>query len=390
MTDLSVGRVEGSNATKRHEAARSRRRRIAGSLALSVFVVGNAVAMLWIWGAGGSDGIGYHWHSFDAALLSLGRITALLAGYLALVEVLLLARLPFLERLVGFDRLTHWHRWNGHAVLDLVLAHVVFSVWGYAKLDKQSWFQEYWNWLTLPQPGGTKIGGLAGGAATQSGSLGFKAGSLGTGTAGDGDVSLPGDHHRDDRHRLADRRRRHLAGRRAPKTFLRVVVCDPLHGVRGDRARVVPHDPRRQRVRDRQDRHRLLAQPLRARGCTRPLLPRRTTARTRRSLRPASDRGQGGGAWCRLAPDRRPRPQPAQRPGGPVLLLALPHPGVLVHPAPVLALRSPERGLVADHRQEPRRPQLEVRPDPGRDTRLRRRPIRCLHRSRARSPARRS
>ena len=59
----------------------------------------------------------------------------MLAGYLALVEVLLLARLPFLERIVGFDRLTVWHRWNGHAVLDLVLAHVVFSVWGYAKID---------------------------------------------------------------------------------------------------------------------------------------------------------------------------------------------------------------------------------------------------------------
>jgi predicted ferric reductase len=86
--------------------------------------------VLWLWGAGGSDGIGYHWNTFDAALLSLGRMTALLAGYLALIEVLLLARLPFLERLVGFDRLTRWHRWNGHAVLYLVLAHVVFSVWG--------------------------------------------------------------------------------------------------------------------------------------------------------------------------------------------------------------------------------------------------------------------
>ena len=51
---------------------------------------------------------------------------------------MLLARLPWLERLVGFDRLTVWHRWNGHACLDLVLAHVVFTVWGYALIDQIS------------------------------------------------------------------------------------------------------------------------------------------------------------------------------------------------------------------------------------------------------------
>ena len=141
-------------------------RRLVG-LALWLFVVGNGVGILWIWGAGGADGLGYHWHSFDAVLLGLGRITALLAGYLALIEVLLLARLPFLERLVGFDRLTIWHRWNGHAVFNLVLAHVVFSVWGYANLDKHSFFREYWNWLTLPQPGSAKIGsGTVGGISS--------------------------------------------------------------------------------------------------------------------------------------------------------------------------------------------------------------------------------
>jgi hypothetical protein len=55
-----------------------------------------------------------------------------------LVQVLLLARLPWLERLVGFDRLSVWQRWNGHATLDLVLAHVVFSIWGYSLKDKVS------------------------------------------------------------------------------------------------------------------------------------------------------------------------------------------------------------------------------------------------------------
>jgi hypothetical protein len=37
-----------------------------------------------------------------------GRLTGLLAAYAALLQVVLLARLPWLERLVGFDRLTVW------------------------------------------------------------------------------------------------------------------------------------------------------------------------------------------------------------------------------------------------------------------------------------------
>ena len=132
------------------------------SVLLLAFTVGNGIVLLYIWASGGEDGVGYHWHSFDDALLSLGRLTAFLAGYLALIEVLLLARLPFLERIAGFDRLTVWHRWNGHAVIYLALAHVVFSVWGYAKIDGNSWFQEYWNWLTLPQHASAPAGGSAG------------------------------------------------------------------------------------------------------------------------------------------------------------------------------------------------------------------------------------
>jgi predicted ferric reductase len=29
-----------------------------------------------------------------------------------------------------------WHRWNGHACIDLVVAHVVLTVWGYALMDE--------------------------------------------------------------------------------------------------------------------------------------------------------------------------------------------------------------------------------------------------------------
>ncbi|MDQ2741079.1 MAG: ferredoxin reductase family protein, partial [Chloroflexota bacterium] len=71
-------------------------------------------------------------------LTSLGRITGLLGAYLLLIQMLLLARLRRIERLVGFDRLTIWHKYNGQACLYLVLAHTVFITIGYAMLDRMS------------------------------------------------------------------------------------------------------------------------------------------------------------------------------------------------------------------------------------------------------------
>lgn len=96
-------------------------------------VVGNTLLIAWLWAHGGNV---THVHSTGDLLVSIARLTGLLGAYSALVQVLLLARIPWVERAVGFDRLTVWHRWNGHACLYLVLAHVVFSVWGYAALDR--------------------------------------------------------------------------------------------------------------------------------------------------------------------------------------------------------------------------------------------------------------
>ena len=82
---------------------------------------------------------------------------------------------------------------------------------------------------------------------------------------GDGHLAVPRHDHGHGRHRPAPGRRRDLGRHRAPQALVRVVVRDPLHRLRGDRALLVPHDPRRQRARDRPGRGRLLAQPLRAR-----------------------------------------------------------------------------------------------------------------------------
>ncbi len=116
---------------------RSRRRlwRAVGLALVWLFVLGNAAAIVWIWVHGGQQSGDLSTESTTSIVLSAARITGLLGGYLALIEVALLARLGFLERLVGFDRLTIWHRWNGHACLYLILAHTFLSIWAYQLLD---------------------------------------------------------------------------------------------------------------------------------------------------------------------------------------------------------------------------------------------------------------
>jgi predicted ferric reductase len=114
------------------EPARAQSRRALGLAVVWAIVLGNAAVIVWLWVHGGN----LHNKTTGEALTSVARITGLLSAYMALIQVVLLARLPPLERLVGFDRLTVWHRWNGHATIDLVVLHVVFSVWGYALMDR--------------------------------------------------------------------------------------------------------------------------------------------------------------------------------------------------------------------------------------------------------------
>jgi predicted ferric reductase len=63
---------------------------------------------------------------------AVGRVTGLEGTYAVLVAVLLLARVWWLERLIGMDRLLWWHRWVGQASVCLLTAHALFIIWGYS------------------------------------------------------------------------------------------------------------------------------------------------------------------------------------------------------------------------------------------------------------------
>lgn len=63
----------------------------------------------------------------------LGSLTGLAGTYFALVMVLLVSRLPFVERILGLDGLIRWHRRLGPWTLSLIVLHAVFLTVGYAQ-----------------------------------------------------------------------------------------------------------------------------------------------------------------------------------------------------------------------------------------------------------------
>jgi predicted ferric reductase len=88
-----------------------------------------ALAVVYMW-----------WHDTSPAsvygvgpwLTAAGRVTGLVGTYLVVIEVLLMARAPCLDRMIGMDRLAVWHRRNGEYSISLLVAHAVLIIWGYA------------------------------------------------------------------------------------------------------------------------------------------------------------------------------------------------------------------------------------------------------------------
>ncbi|WP_460070590.1 ferredoxin reductase family protein [Streptomyces sp. YKOK-I1] len=66
------------------------------------------------------------------ALVVIGRFAGLYGALLMAFQLLLVARLPWLDRRIGMDRLTNWHRWTGFGLLWTLVGHVVFITFGYA------------------------------------------------------------------------------------------------------------------------------------------------------------------------------------------------------------------------------------------------------------------
>ncbi len=89
----------------------------------------------------GALGVIYMWwhdttpasvHGAGPWLTAAGRVTGLVGTYLVVIEVLLMGRIPWLDRAIGMDRLAVWHRRNGEYAICLLVAHALLTIWGYA------------------------------------------------------------------------------------------------------------------------------------------------------------------------------------------------------------------------------------------------------------------
>jgi predicted ferric reductase len=102
------------------------------------FWLGLAAGLFFWWlgtPSGSVDGVG-------GALIEAGRITGLIAGYLLLVQILLMSRVGWLDRRLSANDLLRLHRDLGIVLTVMVLAHAALLIVGYAAGDQSSWWTE--------------------------------------------------------------------------------------------------------------------------------------------------------------------------------------------------------------------------------------------------------
>jgi predicted ferric reductase len=86
--------------------------------------------------------------SFYLIVQTISRFAALIGTYFALLGILLVSRIPWVERGVGHDRLITWHRKLGPWSLYLIGFHVLLITVGYAGQFQEKISGEFINILT--------------------------------------------------------------------------------------------------------------------------------------------------------------------------------------------------------------------------------------------------
>ena len=122
----------GARSSAISQVTRSTPRSTAADRAFVVLavVVVNGVVTLGLWFRHGDQ------HAITGPggiAIAAGQLTALAGTYAVLFQLLLMARVPWLERLIGLDRLAVWHRWTGFATLWLLVGHACLTTLGYAQ-----------------------------------------------------------------------------------------------------------------------------------------------------------------------------------------------------------------------------------------------------------------
>lgn len=131
MTTLTpaahLGPAPPARATRRARGVRPVPRWWRDASVSALWLLLLAVTALWVRDGGVQD-LG----SLAGLLTSTGRVTGLLGSALLLVQVLLMARVPWFEQAWGQDELARTHRTVGFTSFTLMVAHVVLVTLGHA------------------------------------------------------------------------------------------------------------------------------------------------------------------------------------------------------------------------------------------------------------------
>ena len=117
----------------------------SGHALIRVLLVAGVLAITGLWWVGTPASAG---STPGTGLLAIGELAGLQASFLVLAQLLLVARVPWFERAVGFDRLVSWHRSLGTTVVLLVVGHVAAMIGGAMLIDHSTPWGEVGTLLT--------------------------------------------------------------------------------------------------------------------------------------------------------------------------------------------------------------------------------------------------
>ena len=127
----------------RHGVAARGRTRHRGDIAITVAGIGLGISLgIGVYAVkGGLDVPG-------GKMLAVGTISALVGTYLCLMLMLVVSRLPWLERELGHDRMVALHRKVAPYSIFLILGHFVFTTISYAQAEDHSLLGQLWSLIT--------------------------------------------------------------------------------------------------------------------------------------------------------------------------------------------------------------------------------------------------
>jgi predicted ferric reductase len=140
----SVGSLAGADSVlpRGHRPARRVPRWWRDATGALGWLVLLAVVALWVAGGGVQD-LG----TLPGFLTSTGRVTGLVASALLLIQVLLMARVPWIEQAWGQDELARTHRLVGLTSFTLLWAHIVLITLGYAAATPLGLWGTVWDFV---------------------------------------------------------------------------------------------------------------------------------------------------------------------------------------------------------------------------------------------------